>query len=276
MVAGIEVSQAQATPFGRYLTAQVQLDESTKALLASVGFEPQRDLRELVAASHDLLSEALLAGRGSFHPDRIEAAAARSGATASHYHGVVLIATKLSPDSKSGAIAFLDSSTMLAGDIDAVKAAIDRHAAGRAFSGTLADQARRMSAANDAWLISSASGVNSLPSNATRQLGGFANVLQAAVQVSAGLKFAATRVTLSAEVLARSPQDAQSMADVLRFAIGLLQANQGQGAAPALPSDAADITSSGSVTRVVVALPEQQLEHLFLTRPAPPKHVAQR
>lgn len=66
------------------------------------------------------------------------------------------------------------------------------------------------------------------------------------------------------------------MADVLRFAIGLLQANQGQGAAPALPSDAADITSSGSVTRVVVALPEQQLEHLFLTRPAPPKHVAQR
>ncbi len=61
------------------------------------------------------------------------------------------------------------------------------------------------------------------------------------------------------------------MADLLRFAAGLLQQSNrsGPNAAPnpsKTPSlaDAAQISSSGSVMHVVVSVPEQQMEQLFM------------
>ncbi len=299
MLVGVQVAQIRSTPFGEYLISQVHLDPGTSKLMTAVGFDLRRDLQEIVAASGEGLSGGLLLGRGSFHPDKISAAARTQGALASTYRGVALIESRgiesKGFESKNtggknppGAIAFLDASTVLAGDTLSVKAAIDRHAAGAVFSGPLVERARLIGGASDAWMASLTPPAGSLGLS-PGALGPFGNVLQAALQLSAGLKFTAAEVTLSADVLTHSPQDAQSMADLLRFAATLLQANRSRGpespkspdspggpaGAPSL-ADAARITSSGSVTHLVVAIPEKELERIFLAAPGQPKKIASR
>lgn len=278
MLAGGRIDQRQATPFERYLESQIQLDQETRKLMDAAGFDPARDVQEILASSVDFQNDALLSGRGAFHPARIAAAATARGAAVSTYRGVTLIEGKRG-SIQSGAIAFLDESTVVAGTANTVRAAIDRRAAHASFSGPIADKARQLGASNDAWLVwvPPATGVTSGASN--EQLGPLGNILRSAVQLAAGLKLDATKVTLSADVLTRTPQDAQAMADVLRFAIGMLQANQSQGkgssGAQSIAS-AAQISANGSVAHVTLSLPEQQVEQMFLPSSAPPKKVAVR
>jgi hypothetical protein len=273
MLIGIQVNQAQASPFGQYLLSQVQLDRNTNRVMIAAGFDPRRDLREILAASGDGWN-GLLLGRGSFQPAKISKAAVLAGAASSTYRGnEVLTLSGTGKNKPAGSIAFLDASTVAAGDTDAVKAVIDRRAAGAIFSGQLSDRARQISSANDAWLatLTPPAALSSAAQNT--QLGPFQNLIQSALQLSAGLKFAATQVTLSAEVVARSAQDAQSMADVLKFLAGMLQASRSQdpnaAKGPQL-ADAAQISSSGSVMHLVISVPEQQMEQLFVPDSKPP------
>jgi hypothetical protein len=92
-------------------------------------------------------------------------------------------------------------------------------------------------------------------------------MLQSALQASGGIKFATAAVTVSAEVLARSPQDAQSMVDVLRFGASMIQLNRNQGGGAANAAsllDSATFTTSGAVAKISLSLPEQQIEQLFM------------
>jgi hypothetical protein len=281
MLIGIQVSQAQSTPFGQYLLSQIQLDKNTNQVLTAAGFDPRRDLREILAASGDG-SSGLMLGRGSFQPGKIAKAAVLAGAASSKYRGTEILTLNGTGKNKgAGSIAFLDGSTVVAGDTDNVRAVIDRRAASAVFSGQLAQRAREISVANDAWLASLAppAALSSAAQNA--QLGVLQSLLQSALQVSAGAKFAATEVTVSAEVVTRSPQDAQSMADLLRFAAGMVQqASRSDPNASKGPSlaDAAQISSTGAAMHVVISLPEQQMEKFFLpdSKQSQPKKVAAR
>src|SRR5271155_5451268 len=67
MLVGIQVIQAQSSPLGQYLLSQVQLDRNTNQVMTAAGFDPRRDLREILAASGDGLN-GLLLGRGTFQP----------------------------------------------------------------------------------------------------------------------------------------------------------------------------------------------------------------
>lgn len=278
LLVGVQVSQTQASPFGQYLLSQdllSQLDRGTNQILTAAGFDPRRDLREILAASGDGLS-GLLLGRGAFQPAKISKAAITAGASSVKYRGIELLTLSGAGKSKmTGSMAFLDESTLAAGDTDAVKAAIDRHAAAAVFAGPLADRARQISAVNDAWLASltpPAAFTGGATGASQNQFGPMQSLLQSAQQLSAGLKFAATQVTLSAEVLARTAQDAQSMADVLKFLAGMLQqanSNASPNSSPnssKLPSlaDAAKIYVSGSSMHLTLSVPEQQMEQFFV------------
>ncbi len=225
ILVGIQVSQALTSPFGRFLINQVQLDSDYNKEMTAMGFDPRRDLQEIVAASGAGFNNGVLIGRGTFHPDKLSAAGVAAGGTRSTYRGVSMIESQ-------GAVAFLDASTILIGDAASVKATIDRHAVGTALAGALSARARLISAANDAWLVTivpPAGTAGNSPLNP--QLGPFASVLQAATQLSAGVKFTDANVTLSADVLTRSAQDAQSMTDLLKLAVSMLKSagEQGQG-----------------------------------------------
>jgi hypothetical protein len=284
MLVGIQVSQAQASPVGRFLLSQLQLDENANKAMTAAGFDLHRDLREILAAYGDG-SNVLLLGRGSFQPARISKAAVGAGAVSAMYHGVELLTHPGFTRSFGGggvrtdpstSVAFLDASTVAAGDTDAVKALIDRRTAGMVLSAALSEKARQISVGNDAWVASLSPPAALAGAVQSAQLGPFQNLLQAALQLSAGLKFAATQVTLSAEVVARSAQDAQSMADVLKFLIGMMQQDNSSGQnAPnpsktPWPADAAQVSSNGSIMHLVISIPEQQMEQFLLPDPKRP------
>jgi hypothetical protein len=268
--------------------ARIQLGPATNKAMTDAGFDPRRDLREILVTLSTVGSgnatlfggNVMLFGRGSFRPAKIAAAGVSAGATSSIYRGVVMLEAKGSGPNASGAIAFLDDSTMLAGDIVSIKAAIDRHAAGTAFSGPLALRARQIAVGNDAWLVTLTPPAGSPPgAGSDSPFGSFGNVLQSALQVSGGLKFTATDVTLSAEVLTRSPQDAQSMADLLKFFAQMTQKNSPPGSNSASGrslADAAQISATGSTMHVMLSVPQQELQQFLLPGANPPKKLAAR
>ncbi len=279
-VSGVRVDQVESSPFGQYLLSQVPAaDPNLDRIIAATGFDPRRDLHEIVAAAAGP-GNALVIGRGSFQPGRISSAAILAGATSANYNGVDILTGKRAAapangkEAAPGAVAFLDAFTVLLGPVDAVKAAIDRHHAGTTFSGPLAQSAMQVSAGNDAWFVSSspASFMNGkLPD---QNLGNLGNALQAVLQTSGGVKFAPSGVTVSIAAVARSAQDAQSLVDVARFLASLVQVNRDKnpGASKiATLADAATFSASGSVASVSVSLPEAQIEQLLKPDHAGPR-----
>ena len=51
VVTGIEVSQSQASPFGQYVLSQMDLGANFDKLATAIGFDPRRDLQEVIAAA---------------------------------------------------------------------------------------------------------------------------------------------------------------------------------------------------------------------------------
>lgn len=269
VVTGVRVDQAQASPFGQYILSQIPANQGLDQIMALTGFDPRRDLHELVAASVGGQS-GLVIGRGVFQPARIAAAAVLGGAVSSNYSGIQILSAK---GNQASSVAFLDSTTVLAGNTDAVKAAIDRSIAGTRFSGPLAQQAMMVSASNDAWFASAASPGSLLAGKVPDQnLGGLSNAFQSILQTSGGVKFASSGVTATVAAVARSAQDAQALVDVGKFLASMVQMNRdknpGAGKVATL-ADAATFSSSGPVATVSVALPEQQIEQLLMPEPAP-------
>jgi hypothetical protein len=282
VLVGVQVAQTVASPFGQYLFSQIPNDGNVDKVMSAIGFDPRRDIKELLAASGDVPSAAIVLGRGSFQPDKIVTAAKLAGAVSSNYRGFEILSgpnnaagnsPKATVADRPGALVFLDGSTLAMGDIASVKAAIDRRAANTVFSGTLADRAKIVSASNDIWFATLTPPSGVLLGGASSGAGpnGQGNpvqtMLQSALQASGGIKFATTAVTVSAEVLAKSPQDAQSMIDVLRFGASMIQMNRKQGGVAANAAsllDSATFTTNGSVAKASISLPEQQIEQLIM------------
>src|SRR5262249_23995057 len=154
ILTGIQVDKSVASPFGQYVLAQIQPgDAGFQKFITATGFDPRRDLHEVLAATNSDASStspsviALL--RGVFVPSQILAAATSQGGTITQYKGYSVIAD---PDAKSPtAIVFFDASTAAAGDLASVQAAIDRKIAGGTYSGALAQKAQDVSSTNQAW-----------------------------------------------------------------------------------------------------------------------------
>src|SRR5690349_4676046 len=120
-LAGVNVEQAKATPFGLYVLSQVQTnDKELKNLEALTGFDPTRDVVELLVASNAATGEhkGLFLARGIFDSARITAAATAKGAVTEVYGGVTI----LEDPKQTNGVAFLDNSVVVAGDLDNVKA----------------------------------------------------------------------------------------------------------------------------------------------------------
>lgn len=290
VVTGLNVSQSQASPFGQYILSQMKPGSDFDKLSAAVGFDPRRDLREVVAASPVVDPSAatsdhgLILGRGSFQPAKIAVAAKLSGSSTITYKGFEILSN--TANGKNGGLTFLDSSTVVLGDLASVKGAIDRRAAGTAFSGPLADEARQISSVDDAWFVSSVPSsflAGKLPGAGGGNGPGFnpASILQSVIQTAGGAKFTSAGVTLSLEALTNSNQNAQSLADVLRFAVSMIQMNRnsnpGAGKAASI-ADSATFSANGPLMRVSVTLPEDQVEQLLIPAGAAgtPKKVALR
>ena len=268
VLSGVQVAQAESSPFGQYVLAKTQIDDpKLQALMAMTGFDPRHDLREILAATSSASTEAgLVLARGAFQPAKFVSAATTSGGSTTSHRGFTVI---LPEANGQGAIAFLDNTIAVIGNLAAVQSAIDRRFSGAVFSGPLAQKAQAVSNSNDAWFATltplsdflAGKAANPTVNNAMQS-----DLLQAVQQASGGLTFGSTAVTLHGEALTRSAQDAQSLSDVLKFLVAMMQ---NQGSAGSAVANSAQFTVDGATLRLTLSLPEQQAEQLFMPAAGP-------
>lgn len=272
VLTGVEVSQAEASPFGQYLLSQLKLNSpGFTQFIATTDFDPRQDLTEVIIASDGLprpVSKQWLAiAAGVFDVSKLTAGAESAGATLQP--GTVNVLTFSNPrTSQMTGVAFLDNSIGLMGDLASVQTAVQQYTNKAQANSTLVTAAGNLSATDGIWFITLAPPSQiaaGLPNNSKLNslLGG--NTLASITQVSGGVQFGAT-VAVSAQAVANSPQNAQALTDVLQFVVGVVQMNQqnNPGAGP-LTAWLNTLQSSvgGNVVTVSMALPESAVEQMF-------------
>lgn len=272
VVSGIQVEASKSSPFGKYVLSQMQSDDpGFQKFIADTGFDPRRDLSEIIVATAGTSDkpEFLVAGRGVFNPGKILNTASLSGGTITNYKGVDMLVN--SHDSSNGAIAFVDSSTAIMGTQTAVQAAIDRRANPSGLPPDVLAKVQQLAGANDAWFLSTgpiADFFSGKVANENLNNAMNSNLMQAVLQASGGVKFAPDTILFNLEALTRSDKDAQALADVVRFIAGLVQLNKdsdpkAQQVATLL--DGLQLSTSQSTMKLSLSIPEPAVEKLFMT-----------
>src|ERR1035438_9521444 len=91
VLAGVNVEQAKGTQFGQWVLNQMQTqDTQLQQLVVLTGFDPRRDVRELLVASDGVPGgkTGLAVAKGTFDVSKITAAATLAGVVSEVYNGV--------------------------------------------------------------------------------------------------------------------------------------------------------------------------------------------
>jgi hypothetical protein len=274
VLAGVNVDQAKATPFGQFvLTTLLQTqDQRLQQLATLTGFDPRRDVNELLLASTSAPGSktGLALARGVFDPDKIAAAAQSAAAAVETYGGVSIIED---PQHQNG-FAFLDSTLVVAGDLANVKAVIDRRHGGPTISAKLAAQASQLSSTQDAWAISTVPPSTLQPPAAAPPAAGadLQNALQKIESASGGVKFGSV-VVLTGQAQAATPQDASSLGDVLQLFVNMAQLQAAKRPEAAALAQSLVVSTQGSTVKITLSLPEGQFQQLVKPKAAARKAV---
>jgi TonB family protein len=264
VMSGVNVEQAMLSPLGQYLQAQAgQLsDNGLQKLIETAGFDPRRDLREILMASKGQpgSNSGIVLARGTFDIPKILDAARAAGTAIDTYKGVSIVGDK------QGSIAFPDSTLAIAGDAGNVRAAIDRKSAPTAISSALAVEVNQLSTTEDAWFVSTAplsQLLPQVPGAAGAGPGPFA-MLSNVQQSSGGVKFGANMV-VSLQAVSQTDQDAAALAAVLKvFATAGDLFTPGDHYAPAAALlKGLNVTVDGNVTKVSLSVPEPLIEQMI-------------
>ena len=270
ILSGVQVDQSVSSPFGQYLLSRIEPnDPGFQKFITATGFDPRHDLNQILAATNASSTPArgatLILARGTFNVDQFTSAAMTAGATETQYRGLNILTGKRSPNS----IVFLDGTTAVVGTLPLVQAAIDRNLSGATLSGPLAQQAQDVSAPNQAWFatttplsdfLNGKKIANPNLNNLTQS-----NLLQSILQTTGGINFGANGVTVTADATTSSNQNAQALADVMKFLVSMVQTNSANNPNLGSLADAATFTANGAVMHLTFSLPEQQLEQLLAT-----------
>jgi hypothetical protein len=275
VIAGLQVRETKNSLFGQYVLAHMQVEDAAfKKFIASTGFDPRRDVTEILMASNweqsTPESRWLVAARGTFNLPQIKEAAKANGGAIADFQGVGILtySQATTPEVESG-IAFFDSSSAVMGDLASVKAAIQRRQSDAAPTGDLLAKVRDLSAKNDFWFvttvpISEFAGAMPNPNLSGAMKG---DLLSGIHEASGGIRFGDT-VTISGEAVTRSNKDAQALTDVFRFLASLIQLNSQDNKVAGQVStllDTMDLKTNGNIMTMSLAIPEQQLEQLLHT-----------
>jgi TonB family protein len=263
VMAGVNVEQVLLSPFGQQL-AQPSLmpDPNLQKLLESAGFDPRRDLREILVSVSSFTEggSGIFLARGTFDVPKILEAAKANGATVEAYKDVPII-----QKSKGDALALPDSTLAIAGDVASVRAAIDRISTPTAISAALAVQVNQLSTTEDAWFVSIVPPLQLLPKAPAASGAGpgpFA-MLGNVLQFSGGVKFGVNAV-VTLQAVSKTDQDAATLAALLKTfasAADLYLPKDTSVPSAALLKDL-NVTSEGPVTTVLLTVPESLIEEM--------------
>jgi hypothetical protein len=252
-IGGVQFSEAKASPFGQYILSQAFPTAELDKLKAETGFDPRTDLTHMVGAS-SLDGSALIAGRGSFQPTRIANLAMTGGAKLESYRGISIIG-----DGTTKGFAFLDTTTVLIGDVSVIKPAIDRWLGSTRTSTPLTAKAAETSASSQAWavvtgiseFVKAPTGQNLPPEAQMMQ-----NVASKIEQVSGSVTFGDS-IVMRGQATTATIQDAQALSDVFQFLLTMAASQKAP--LPAIPQ----VSTSGTAVNFTLTLTEQQVEDLL-------------
>jgi hypothetical protein len=287
IIAGINVDSARNSPFGTFLLSQLPASEAGfQKFVEASGFNPRTDLQELLmattgapatpsdAASKDIVvpspqMKGLVMARGNFNLEKISALAKTDGKqNIREYNGATLISD---PHDKSATgIAFLGGNVLIAGDMEMVKAAVDRRTQANTLDPELTAKVNSLSASQDAWAVSiapltslhpgAAAGADPMMQGA---LGG--DIFKKITETSGGIKFGSL-IQLTTELVAMDEKNATALGDVVKFLVGMVSMNAGgqKGAPPVLMTilQSMNVQTQGNVVSVTMSAPEDQVEGL--------------
>lgn len=271
LVGGINVVEAKSTPFGQFILNRMGVgDKGFEELITATGFDPRRDLTEIVLAStgEPGSSRGVLLARGAFDVTRIAALMRGAGKTPEIYKGVEIIGGK----QEAHVLAFLDGGTAVAGDMESVKAAIDRRARPTRLDAAVTHKIDELSASQHIWGITTAPLANFSLQAPDPKVGGIleGDLFKTIDRASAGLRFGET-VQLNAEAAARTEKDAAALADALKFLANLAgmqsQKNRSMNLSGLLAS--MKLTSESNLVKLALEMPETDFENLIM--PPPPR-----
>ncbi|MDP9171241.1 MAG: hypothetical protein M3N54_11540 [Acidobacteriota bacterium] len=273
IMAGVNVTTAQISPFGQYvLTRMGSTDAGLQSLITETGFDPRRDVTEILMASNGNTASpgGLLLARGSFKVDQLVAAVSKDKKTqVAKYNGATLI-TGMDANSKE-AFAFIGTSVALAGDLASVKAAIDRSGRVNSVTPELATRVQALSTTEDAWSVSLASIGSLIPNmgdSTTKSPGAQTFQMVKNIQSSSGgVKFGST-VDIVGQAVSDTPQNATALADIIRMVSSLVAMGAAQDPAAGAAAQLIQkikITTNGAAVDITASIPEADLEGLLKT-----------
>jgi hypothetical protein len=271
VVSGMNVAQSLTSPFGQYILSQMQFnDNEFLDFISSTGFDPRKDLLEIVAATPSNGSSptqtALILGRGVFNPAMIISTATAEGGVVTPYRGFNLIGPFKDQSTNPVALAFLDGATAAIGDTASVEAVIDRKIAGATYTGALAQTAVTVSASNSAWFATNTPLSDFMSTRQGGNLGPVAQsgLMQSITSASGGVQFGSTAITVSADAVTASPQNAQALVDVLKFFVSMIAGNANASPGATSIANSAQFSVNGSTAHISLLLPEAQVEQLLM------------
>jgi len=284
VVAGLQVDSAKTSLFGQYVLAHFSVnDTKLEQFTSQTGFDPRQDVSEIVIASNWKSSSPnnhwIVAAHGTFNISKITSSVLANGGTVTTYQGINVVTysggSKGQPDT---GLAFLDTSTALLGDVTSVQASIDRAKSNTPTDASIVAKSQTASSGQDFWFVTLVPLSNFSSSIPNQNLGGAmqGNLLAAINQASGGIRFGDT-VTISAAAVTRSEKDAQALVDVVKFFASLVQLNRQQNSAAGQVGtllDTLQASTSGNITNISLAIPEQQLEQLLNSAHSTPAKAA--
>jgi hypothetical protein len=265
VLAGVNVEQAKGTQFGQYILNQLQGgDAQMQQLVLLTGFDPRRDVRELLVASDGVAGgkTGLALAKGTFDAAKITAAAMLHGVVTEVYSGVTILKD---PKKQESGMAFLDATTVAAGDIASVKGAIDRLKTPQSLPAAVAVKVNQWSNSQDAWGITTVPPSSLAPpakAGGTNPANPIMNAGQNVQSAAGGVKFGA-QVVFSGEAECDTAQNATTLGDVVKLLINLAQMQAGQDPTAATLIKSVSVTASGNVVKIAASLPEDVFQQML-------------
>ena len=274
MMGGINVTTAKTSPFGQFLLTQIaaQGGQQFETLATLTGFDPRRDLVEVLAASPGSaagMKNFLVLAKGTFNVSQLTDALLKEGhgTQVTTYQGATIISGSHGKD--QGAVAFLGTSIAIAGDPDAVKAAVDRSSRINSVSPALTAKVASLSASQDAWAVS-LEAVSAMTSKATTPATGpaaqAAQFLKSIQAANGGIKFGSL-IVVTAQAIATDVKSAGALADVVRMFAGLAVLNGQKDSHAAQILQSLQVSTDGVAVNLSLSLAENDAEQLLKLGP---------
>lgn len=270
LIGSIDVTNAQSSTFGRYLLNRMpQNDENFDRFIRETGFDPRQDLQHILFTSSGAQGQFAILAQGVFNPERITALSKTKGAVVRKYHGLNVIVSNAAAKNSTG-LAFPLADVAIMGDLATVQAVLDHSNVPSALDPTLTTRISAIGEKNDTWFASLvgvgpfASHLGSEDAQGDSQADSQAKVLQAITGTSGGIRFG-DAIEVSGSAFTRSPQDAASLADVVRLGTSLLQMQRQKDPGSAILAGALDrmkLNPEGSQLHMSVSLTEKEAEQL--------------